>query len=113
MSTEWANICLGRLSKDEAANIAREIRYLWRYLEDVQPNGDRKKVAQLKVTIDEFGQYHFYLNQQALRYLLLLAKNIPNPNPTPTSKQATELPDCPPEVPDFLRWDGSAGSKPE
>ena len=99
---------MGRLTKDQAANIAREMRYLWRYLENLYPNGDRRSRAQLKVTIDTFGQYHFYLNQQAMRMILFYAHNIPDPNPI--KRRGTEFPVCLPEVPDFLRWDESSSA---
>lgn len=102
---------MGRLTHDQAANIAREIRYIWRYLEDVRPQGDLKAVAKLKVTKDTNGQYHFYLNHQAIKYLLMYAKDIPGPIMQRREQGSKE---CPPEVPDFLRWDsrGSAGSPP-
>lgn len=113
---DYININMGRLSREEAANIAREMRYIWRYLENVYPNGDKQSRAQLKVTLDSFGQYHFYLNHQAMKLILFYAKDIPGP--IAAGKQATgsksgELPDCPPEVPDFLRWDKPSGSTPE
>lgn len=105
---------MGRLTKEQASNIAREMRYLWRYLENVYPNGDRKAAAQLKVTIDSFGQYHFYLNHQAMYLILLNAKDIPGQ--LKKNKQATSDVPCPPEVPDFLRWgkpSAHSDSKPE
>ncbi len=108
---DYININMGRLSREEAANIAREMRYLWRYLENVLPGGDRRSAPSLKVTLDTFGQYHFYLNHQAMKLILFYAKDIPGP--VAASKQATGLPDCPPEVPDFLRWDKPSGSTPE
>jgi hypothetical protein len=106
---ELINVNMGRLTHEQAANIARELRYIWRYLEDIRPNGDLHAAVKMKVTKDENGQYHFYLNQQAIKYLLMYAKDIPGP----IAQKRAESPDCPPEVPDFLRWDsrGSEGSK--
>ena len=95
---EWVNINVGRLTKEEAANIAREARALISKLENVWPQGDSKQRGQMKVTLDRSGQYHFYLNHQALVCILLFCKDIENPL---QQKKSTE---CPPEVPDFLRW---------
>ena len=113
---EWTNVNIGRRSKEQVVNIAREIKALWRFSGDIRPNGDRKKVAQLKVTIDSFGQYHIYLNHQALKLMLLSVKDIVDL--LPIGKQATPgLPPCPPEVPDCLRWGepdcSESDSKPE
>lgn len=99
---DFININMGRLTKEQASNIAREMRYLWRYSENIYPNGDRQARPQLKVTLDRYEQYHFYLNHQAMKIILLYAKDIPGP--MQKSKQSTPT-ECPPEVPDFLRWD--------
>jgi hypothetical protein len=106
----WTNVNVGRLSKDRAANIARECRIAIGRLSDVWPQGDSKQRGQMKVTLDQFGQYHFYLNHQALVCILLFMKDIENPLVKPHSDE------CPPNVPEFLRWgqpDLSSGSKPE
>lgn len=100
---EFIKLNMGRLTKEQASNIAREIRYLWRYLETVYPNGDKQSRAQLRVTIDRYGQYNFYLNHQAMKLILFYAKDIPGPM---RKDKQTTTPVCPPEVPDFLRWDG-------
>lgn len=112
---EYININMGCLTREQAANIAREMRYIWRYLENVYPNGDRKAAPSLKVTLDSFGQYHFYLNHQAMKLILFYAKDIPGP--LAAGKQATQsqLRECPDDVPDFLRWGprSTEGSTPE
>ena len=97
------DICMGNIPLEQVKNIARELRYLWRHLEMIYPNGDRKQRAQLKVTRDRFGQYHFYLNHQAIKIILLLLKDVPGM--ADIRKQAMIDRPCPPEVPDFLRWD--------
>lgn len=107
---EYIDINMGRLTHEQAANIAREMRYLWRYADKIYPNGDRKAVADLKVTKDTYGQYHFYFNHMALKLVMFRLAEIYD---LTKGKQATGLPDCPPEVPDFLRWDTSSGSTPE
>lgn len=116
-------INMGRLTHEQAATIARELRRFWQYTENIYPQGDKKRRPQLKVTRDKFGQYQFYLNSSAISHVLIHLKDIPEPV---LGKQAThrqhqsqdhpgDLPECPPEVPDFLRWDGrsSSGSTPE
>lgn len=107
-SNVWTDINVGAITREEAKNIARELRRVWSGVSNVYPGGDRKKVAQLKVTLDSFKQYHFWLNEQALVCVLLFCKNIQDP-----SKQTTDPNYCPPEVPDFLRWDGPKDSTPE
>lgn len=104
----WTNVNVGRLSKDRAANIARECRTVIDRLSNVWPQGDSQQRGQLKVTLDKFGQYHFYLNHQALVCILLFMKDIENPLAKPPSTE------CPPEVPSFLRWESheSSGSQP-
>lgn len=106
---EFININMGRLSREQASNVARELRYLWRYLETVYPQGDKKQAPQLKVTLDHSGSYHFYLNHQALKLILFYTKDIPGP----LNLARTAKPECPPEVPDFLRWDKPSDSTPE
>lgn len=110
MSLQVININVGRITREEAENIAREVRDRWRYLGDVRPNGDIKQRANLRVTVDSFGQYHFYLNHQAVKQLLLHCKDIPDPYPLP-GKQATTM-DCPDDVPEFLRWASPGDSTP-
>ncbi len=107
---EYIDINMGRLTHEQAVNIARQLRYLWRYQENIYPNGDRKAAANLKVTKDTFGQYHFYINHMALKLIFFHLADI-----YAEVKQKTELDPsyCPPEVPDFLRWDTSSGSTPE
>lgn len=105
---EWIDITLGRISEAEAKNIARELRQLWLYVDTVYPGGDLKRGARLKITKDNAGQYHFYLNRQALVFILLFCKNLPK-----HQVNVTEPVECPPEVPDFLRWDRPSDSKPE
>ena len=107
---EFINVNMGRLTHEQASNIAREIRELWKYLGDVRPQGDRHAVAQLKVTKDSFDQYHFYLNHQAIKYLLMYAKNIPGPI---AERKELSQKECPPQVPDFLRWGERSGSTSE
>lgn len=108
---EYIDINMGRLSREQAVNIAREMRYLWRYAENIYPNGDRKAAADLKVTLDSFGQYHFYINHMALKLVMFHLHDIRD---LVAGKQATaQERDCPPEVPDFLRWDKPSGSTPE
>lgn len=104
--SSWTDVNLGRLSREEAVNIAREVRKLWMYAGDICPGGVVSAKATLKVTLDKSGQYHFWLNSQALVSILMFAKNMP----AAPVKQATE---CPPEVPDFLRWDTPSDLKPE
>lgn len=77
--SEFVKINVGRLSESEVANISREVRGLWRNLQNVYPNGDKNQRAQLKVTRDSYGQYHFYLNHHALQLILLFCKNMPDP----------------------------------
>lgn len=109
---DYIDINMGRLSREEAVNIAREMRYLWRYAENIYPNGDKKSRADLKVTLDTFGQYHFYINHMAFKLVMVHLKDIAGP--IREGKQVTPgLPDCPAEVPDFLRWDTPSGSTPE
>lgn len=95
----WTNINVGRLSKQQVANIAREARVLINKMSDVWPQGDSKQRGQMKVTLDSSGSYHFYLNHQALVCLLLFMKDVDHPFVKPA---ATE---CPANVPAFLRWD--------
>lgn len=108
--SEYIDINMGRLSRDQAANIARQMRYLWRYQENIYPNGDRKARAQLKVTLDNYGQYHFYFTPFAMKLIMFHFADIYD---AVTGKQATDPSYCPPEVPDFLRWDTPSGSTPE
>lgn len=111
-SEDWVDVNVGRISREKVANIARELRQLWSGMDNVWPQGDRNRRAQLRVTLDRFQQYHVYLNQQALLFIVMKCKDIPNP----VSKQATADSVCPPEVPDFLRWEPKAqptGSTPE
>lgn len=96
-ASNWTDINVGRISREEAVNMAREVRKLWIYAGDICPGGVVSDRATLKVTLDKSGQYHFWLNNQALVSMVTFAKNIPAP-----VEQATV---CPPEVPDFLRWD--------
>ena len=107
---EWVSINLGLgVSREDVINITREVRGL--FIDELHPNGDRKKKAQLKVTRDRYGQYHIYLNQQALLFIMLFASKLRD---TAVKQAATD--ECPPDVPDFLRWDkpsGPVGSKPE
>lgn len=113
MDKEFVNVVIGHRSKEEVANIAREIRALWRFTGDIRPNGDRHKCAQLKVTRDSFGQYHIYLNHQALALMLLSVRKITEL--LPIGKQSTtsaETP-CPPEVPECLRWGEPSCSGPD
>lgn len=106
---EFIKLNMGRLTKEQASNIAREMRYIWRYLENVYPNGDRQSRAQLRVTIDTYGQYNFYLNHQAMKLILFYAKDIPGP--IVKAKEQDRDRECPPEVPDFLRWDDQSSKK--
>lgn len=105
--SEWVNINMGRISKDEASNIAREVRGMVDPLSNVYPQGDKKKRGQIKITLDNYGQYHFYLNQRALVYLLTFMKNIKSP-----IKKQDDMAICPPETPDYLRWDKPSDSTP-
>ncbi len=95
-------INMGRLTKDQASSIARELRYFWRYLENVYPNGDKKQRPQLRATIDRYGQYHFYINSRALQIILHSVKDFPDP--IKQAARASMMQECPPEVPKFLRW---------
>lgn len=107
---EYISINMGRLTHEQAANIAREMRYLWRYAETIYPNGDRKAGPDLKVTKDRYDQYHFYFTHQALKLVMMHLSDVRD---IVAGKQATEQSkDCPPEVPDFLRWDKPSGSTP-
>lgn len=106
---EYIDINMGRLTHEQAVNIARQMRYLWRYQENIYPNGDRKAGANLKVTKDSFEQYHFYINHMALKLVMFHLADI---YAEIKGKQAT-TDYCPPEVPDFLRWDTPSGSTPE
>lgn len=106
-SNNWFNVNLGRgYSRDDVKNIVREVRAL--FVDNLYPQGDRKQKAQIKVTIDAYGQYHIYLNHQALQFILIFASRLRDAAVKQESKE------CPPEVPDFLRWDEkqSSGSKP-
>lgn len=108
MPEGWIKIRMGRLSEEQAANIAREIRTLIDKLANVYPQGVRERRGQMKVTRDDSG-YYFYLNHQALFCILLFCKDIPHPF------KKTDEGECPPDVPSFLRWDQHApsDSKPE
>ena len=101
---DWTKIYIGQVSRAELANIVREVKYLWRYLDNVWPSGDRKKLPQIKAAVDKSGQYSIWMNAQALTYLLLFCKDIPGALSTRPKE-----PGCPPELPECLRWD----SKPE
>lgn len=107
--TEWTNVNIGHLSKEQVANVVREARRLIDKLSNVWPQGDSKQRGQLKVTLDKCGSYHIYLNHQALVCLLLFCKDWNNEN------KKRESTGCPPNVPNFLRWDkpSSEDSKPE
>lgn len=109
MEPEWVNVNLGLgVSREDVKNIAREVRGL--FIPELVPNGDRKKKAQLKVTLDSYGQYHIYLNRQALLFIMLFASKLQD-----TAIKQAAAQDCPPEVPEFLRWGGkpTEGSTPE
>lgn len=105
-NSDWVNVNIGRLSKEQVANVVREARRLVAKLENVWPQGDSKQRGQLKVTLDKFGSYHIYLNHQALVCILLFARDIEDPNKRPDEST------CPPDVPDFLRWDKPSDSTP-
>lgn len=95
--SNWTDVNVGRISHEEAANMAREVRKLWMYASNIYPGGVAGNKPTLKVTIDKSSQYHFWLNDQALVLMVSFAKNIPK-----IVKQAEP---CPADVPDFLRWD--------
>lgn len=76
MENNYTKIYLGNLELDEVRNIVREIKGLWRYLDNVYPNGSRKDKADIKITRDKFGQYHAHMNPQALTFTLLFCKNL-------------------------------------
>ena len=100
MNNEWTEIFLGHITKDKLDNIARELRIIWARYGDIRPNGDRKKRANLKASIDKYGCYHLYLNQQALQFIMLSIRDVEEFS---LGKQLT-IPPCPPEVPECLHW---------
>lgn len=100
MDNEWTEIFLGRITQESLGNIARELRVIWARYGDIRPNGDRKKRANLKASIDKYGCYHLYLNKQAIEFVMLSIRHVADLS---LDKQLT-VPPCPPEVPECLRW---------
>lgn len=101
---EYVDINVGRITREELANIVREVRSLWRNLDNVYPGGDRQAKANIKATLDRYGQYHIWLNHQALVFVMLFCKDIPKQT---LVKQST----APPMPADFLL--PHEGSTPE
>lgn len=92
----YTKIMLGRLEIDEVKNIAREIKMLWHFLEDVWPNGDRRQLPDIQVTRDPHGQYWAYVNDRGLTYILLYCKNFPDPRSVLEYKKASSEKPMPP-----------------
>ena len=93
MSPEgWVQINLGRISREQAANIVREVRGLWRYLEDVSPQ------AKVGAKQDQLGQWIIWINGRGLSYLMLFCSKLEKPLLPNEIKQASEKP----MPPDFL-----------
>lgn len=105
-ATDWVNVNVGQLDKTKLANLVRETRCAVGRLDNVWPQGDSSRRAQVRVTRDQFGSYHIYLNQMALFCLLLYLKDVPHP----FIKQDDS---CPDDVPEFMRWGERALSDSE
>lgn len=91
---EFISVNLGAISESELKNIARELKRLWQYLDNVHPR------AELRATREASGEYYLHLNGRALLYILLFCKDL-EPYLPETIKQSSEVP----MPPDFLAPD--------
>ncbi len=101
-SGSWIKVNVGAISLDEVKNIARELKYIWKNLDNLSPK------AELRVTVDASGRYSVHLNGRAVMYMLLFCKDIAELKPEPV-KQGPEMPPMPA---DFLVFDSVEDSTP-